>query len=331
MADELKATVINMKSLSQNIPDPVVVGAGDANGRTLRIIFTQEAAAQMTEDTKVYLSWHHQEVDIKGYNVFTHIINEDDEDFPPTWEITYHKSMLYEGNVLACIQLVDSVSIATSTNFMIRVLMNPNDGSRYTATDDFSEFQKAVISLTTLSDEMKRQMANQKIEFEDMQLEFMDVRRIAQNSEDVSTQAREIAEQALTTAREALNTIVDLTDVARDARDIAQEAKDDVAQANQEIEELKERMDREENVVAAIDRVAQSALEIAEAIEEHQCQCGVTEEQMNEAIGAAIQEQDENIDAVHQELVDAIGQVEDNVKTWHTNDLTRMLTIREFI
>ena len=49
--NELKATVINLKSLSQNIPDPIVVGAGDANGRTLRVIFTQEAAAQMTEDT----------------------------------------------------------------------------------------------------------------------------------------------------------------------------------------------------------------------------------------------------------------------------------------
>ena len=84
MADELKTTVINMKSLSQNILDPIAIGAGDANGRTLRVIFTQEAAAQMTEDTKVYLSWHHQEIDVKGYNVFTKIVNDDDEDFPPT-------------------------------------------------------------------------------------------------------------------------------------------------------------------------------------------------------------------------------------------------------
>ena len=84
MADELKTTVINMKSLSQNIPDPVIIGAGDANGRTLRIIFTQEAAAQMTENTKVYLSWYHQGIDVKGYNVFTHIIDDEDENLPPT-------------------------------------------------------------------------------------------------------------------------------------------------------------------------------------------------------------------------------------------------------
>lgn len=83
MTNELKATIINMKSLNQNLPDPVIVGAGDANGRTLRIIFTQEAAAQMTDKTKVYLSWYHQDIDIKGYNVFTQVI-DDDENFPPT-------------------------------------------------------------------------------------------------------------------------------------------------------------------------------------------------------------------------------------------------------
>lgn len=84
MIDDLKATVINMKHLSQDIDDPVVIGAGDANGRTLRIIFTQEAGAQFSPNTKVYLSWKHQEKNIKGYNVFTEIKNEDEEDFPPT-------------------------------------------------------------------------------------------------------------------------------------------------------------------------------------------------------------------------------------------------------
>ena len=84
VANELKATIINMKTLSQDITDPVVVGAGEAAGRALRIIFTQEAAARFTPNTKVYLSWYHQEKNIKGYNVFTEITDEDDEDFPPT-------------------------------------------------------------------------------------------------------------------------------------------------------------------------------------------------------------------------------------------------------
>ena len=38
----------------------------------------------MAPETKVYLSWYHQDVNIKGYNVFTEIIDEDNEDFPPT-------------------------------------------------------------------------------------------------------------------------------------------------------------------------------------------------------------------------------------------------------
>lgn len=84
MTNELKATIINMKSLSQDIEDPIIVGAGDAAGRSLRIIFTQEAAAQFTPNTKVYLSWKHQEKNIVGYNVFTEILDEEDEDFPPT-------------------------------------------------------------------------------------------------------------------------------------------------------------------------------------------------------------------------------------------------------
>ncbi len=287
MANELKATVINMKSLNQNIPDPVVVGAGDANGRTLRIIFTQEAAAQMTPDTKVYLSWHHQEVDIKGYNVFTKFENEDDDELPSYWEITYPKSMLYEGNVLACIQIVDSVSIATSTNFTIHVLIDPNDGTRYTATDDFSEFQKAVINMTTLSDEMKRQMANQKIEFEDMQLEFMDVRRITGEARDISAEAQQIAENSLQVAREALNTIIDLKTVAEEAKDTAQEAKDSVAQIEEQVQELSDKVERDEQITQAIKEVADSAKEIAEAIQEKECCCGVTEEEMNAAIDSA--------------------------------------------
>jgi len=73
MPADLKKNVINMKHLSQDIDDPIVVNAADANGRTLEIIFTQEAAAQLTPNTKVYLSWYHQQQKIKGYNVFTYI------------------------------------------------------------------------------------------------------------------------------------------------------------------------------------------------------------------------------------------------------------------
>ena len=280
MANELKATIINMKSLNQNINDPVVVGAGDANGRTLRIIFTQEAAAQMTENTKVYLSWHHQEKDIKGYNIFTKIEDEEDEDFPPTWEIHYPKSMLYEGNVLACIQLVDEISISTSTNFTIHVLIDPNNGSNFTITDDFSEFQKAVINMSVLSDQMRQQMQNQKIEFEDMQLEFMDVRNVSQEAADVSAEAKSIAENALGISQSALDTIVDFTDIAKEARDTSTVLQEDV-------QNLREKFDQVQPIIESTADIAISAREIAQATKElvlHGVACGVTEYELNEAI-----------------------------------------------
>ena len=50
MPQELRSFVVNMKSLDQDIADPIVAGAGDANGRSFRVIFTQEAKAQKTPD-----------------------------------------------------------------------------------------------------------------------------------------------------------------------------------------------------------------------------------------------------------------------------------------
>lgn len=190
MVRELKATVVNMKNLSQDIEDPIVVGGGDANGRTLRVIFTQEAAAQFAPCTKVYLSWKHQEKNIKGYNVFTQITNDEIEDFPPTWEIHYPQSMLHEGNVLACIELVDDISISTSTNFLIHILADPNDGSSYIESDDYSDFKKMVIRITSLEDEMREQLNQQKEEFDAMKDEF-------ENTKETAHEAYTIAEQAL--------------------------------------------------------------------------------------------------------------------------------------
>lgn len=238
MANELKATVVNMKSLSQDIDDPVVIGAGDANGRSLRVIFTQEAAAQFTPSTKVYLSWYHQEKKIKGYNIFTEIKDEDDEDFPPTWEIHYPQSMLWEGNVLACIQLVDEVSISTSTNFMIHILSNPNEGADYLASDDYSDFKKMIIRISCLEKQMKDQMESQKIEFEDMQLEFQRVYLFAATANENAERAKEIAENALEVTTTYADSIENIREIAQEANEkaenaenIAEEAKEIASQA----------------------------------------------------------------------------------------------------
>ena len=200
MANELKAFTVNLKSMDQNIDDPIVAGAGDANGRTFRVIFSQEAAAQLAPETKVYLSWYHQEQEIKGFNVFTKVSSD-----PVVWEIKYPQSMLKEGNVLACIQLVDKVSIVSSTNFIIHVLTDPNDGSNFVVSDDYSLFQSAVIELNCLAEQMKDQMEQQKIEFEDMQLGFREIQNTARDAVEIAERAEEKAEKAIKIAENACN------------------------------------------------------------------------------------------------------------------------------
>ena len=174
MSQELRAFTVNLKSMDQDIPDPIVAGAGDANGRTFRIIFDQEAEAQLTPETKIYLSWFHKQKKIKGYNVFTQT-----SDDPVIWEIKWPQTMLHEGDVLCCIEMVDSVSIVQSTTFLVHVLTDPNDGSGFVVSDDFSEFQNAVIQLNCIADQMKDQMVQQKLEFEDMTLQFGEIKEKA--------------------------------------------------------------------------------------------------------------------------------------------------------
>ena len=155
MGQELRAFTVNMKSLDQDIEDPIIAGAGDANGMTFRIIFTQEAAAQFTPETKVYLKWFHQQESIRGLNVFSHVENE----CYPVWEIHWPRNMLHEGDVLCNIEVVDDISITPSTNFVVHVLSDPNDGSSFVLSDDYTVFQTAVIELTSLADKAKELMA----------------------------------------------------------------------------------------------------------------------------------------------------------------------------
>lgn len=184
MSQELRAFTVNLKSMDQDIPDPIVAGAGDADGRTFRVIFDQEAAAQLTPETKIYLSWFHKQKKIKGYNVFTQT-NDD----PVIWEIKWPQTMLHEGDVLCCIEMVDSVSIVQSTTFLVHVLTDPNDGSNFVVSDDFSEFQNAVIQLNCIADQMKDQMLQQKLEFEDMTLQFGEIKEKANAAYLNSTEA----------------------------------------------------------------------------------------------------------------------------------------------
>lgn len=147
---ELKRFTINLKSLDQDIKEPIVVGAGDADGLTLSVILTQEAAARLTPQTYLYLSWKHQQTTIEGLHVFTKV-NDD----PATWEIHYPQSMLQEGDVFACIKFIDEISISTTTNFIIHVLNDPNRAENFEDNDDYNIFKQAALELNNTNAAMQ--------------------------------------------------------------------------------------------------------------------------------------------------------------------------------
>ena len=223
MSQELRTFTVNLKSLDQDIQDPIVAGGADARGRTFKIIFDQEAAAQFSSETKVYLSWRHKQLDVKGYNVFTQT-NED----PVTWEISWPQSMLHEGDVLCCIELVDTVSIAASTNFVVHVLSDPNDGSTFVVSDDFTVFQNAVIRLNCVGDQMKNQMTQQKVEFEDMLVKFNVMKQDVDAAVDASEKATEVANDANEKVTKSLDTVTQMMQAAQEALDEAKRAIDSV-------------------------------------------------------------------------------------------------------
>lgn len=199
MSQELKSFVINLKSLDQEIESPVLVGAGDANGYSLKVMVSQQAACRLTPSTRLYLDWKHQNLGTKGYNVFSQTCAD-----PAVFELNWPNAMLREGIVLCRLEMVDDVSISPSTNFSVHVLQNPNDGSDFIISNDYSDFQQAVIDLTTAKDEILDELDYQK--------------KVSDNIANNATTAIKAAEDA-TTAAARVNAILSgtqLTVVGRD-------------------------------------------------------------------------------------------------------------------
>lgn len=197
MPAELKDFVINLKTLSQDIEDPIIQGAGDAQGRTLRIIFTQEAADMFTEYTKVYLYWNHQQLKTYGVNVFTKVSKNEDCFNPPVWEIKWPKAMLHEGDVLCCIKIVDNISISPSNNFMVHVLSDPNDGSNFIVGDDYSIFDRCVLEMNALTDKLRKEFEEYAKEFDEMRKEFNEIKDNSDTALKRANEAYDLAEEAL--------------------------------------------------------------------------------------------------------------------------------------
>ena len=195
MTVELKGTVINMKTLSQDIKDPILIGAAEANGRWLTVIFTQEAAAQFSDTTHVYLSWRHIQKDVKGYNAFNELPREDTdlltaEEQPPVWQIYFPKEMLHEGDVIATIELVDNISVSASQTFSIHIAADPWEGTDWIEQDDLSEFKTAVNWVKGLQENIDNAHAEINARLDELEkmndfIDFIDENQDGINDEDV--------------------------------------------------------------------------------------------------------------------------------------------------
>ena len=148
--DQLRKNVINLKSLDQEINDPIIAGAGESGGPQLFVILTQEAAARFTPTTKLYLSWKHLDLDnVLGYNMFTQVSEK-----PNTWAISWPPQMKYEGTVEACLEIVDAISVDQSRHFNIEVLSDLQQDNQF-AEEGYDVFHQSLLEMTQTNDETR--------------------------------------------------------------------------------------------------------------------------------------------------------------------------------
>lgn len=95
--------------------------------------------------------------------------------------------LAHKGNVLARIELRDSISIAPSNNFTIKILSNPNDDSRFEDKDDYSLFSQACLDLTAVQEDAEKQMQEREEQWNNILQEFEKIKEyIGEIPEDTS-------------------------------------------------------------------------------------------------------------------------------------------------
>ena len=183
----LRPNVIVLKSLDQDISDPIIAGAGEAGGNKLIVVFTQEAAARFTPETKVYLNWRHQNLDnVCGFDMFQE--QEQEEGITVKcgtphciWSIGWPHNMKHEGTVEASIVLLDAVSKDETVHFNINVLSDLQGSESLMDEEDFSLFEQALL---------------------DMNKNLADMRELLQQAQELFSTVSDLQEQLETELQE---------------------------------------------------------------------------------------------------------------------------------
>ncbi len=160
MINYLKTNVIFLKHLDQKIETPVIAGAGEAGGRKLTLVLTEEAAARLTPLTQIYLNWKHLDVpNLKGFNIFTQEepIELSCGKLYPVWSIGWPAAMKQEGTVLANIVFLDEQSKDESNSFEIEILSDIAGSEDLMNEEDFSLFEEMLLKMNKQLDKIEKQ------------------------------------------------------------------------------------------------------------------------------------------------------------------------------
>ena len=181
--DQLRANIINLKSLDQDISDPIIAGTGEVGGPQLYVILTQEAAARFTPITNLYLSWKHLDYpNVRGYDMFEKV-----SDKPAAWAINWPNAMRRAGTVEACLEIVDAQSISQSRHFNINVLSDIESGVEDFLQEDYDLFHRMLV---------------------EMNLKLEDANKLVDNANDIV----EITTELYNTMKDQYDNILDRVD-----------------------------------------------------------------------------------------------------------------------
>ena len=192
MSSELNVFTINLQKLDQKIETLVVTGEGGVRGAKLRVVISQKAAERLTPSTRLYLNWSHEQTKVKGYSVFIKM-----QDSPAIFDLIYPPSMLVEGQVQCRLELVDDISISPGADFFIHVLQTPSDGSSFIESDDYSDFQSAVVEINSLSDSIKNELDYQQKRFGNFKLKTEEALEAANDAKSIAREALDKANSVI--------------------------------------------------------------------------------------------------------------------------------------
>lgn len=235
--------------------------------------------------------------------------------------------MLREGDVTCTVELVDSVSIVSTNNFIVHVLKSPHDGEHFIPSDDYTIFQEAVIALNNTMRDAKHMMRRMREEFQGFERQIDNIEDIADGAKkdalDVSNRLKQHIELSDTEHQRIINMIEELQTTVTNNKTETDAAIESLSNSlvalSQTVQDNKQELDAKDATLEEQIALAQSTLEgsiealgtvvqqLSSTLEEHQ---RISDEKFLQVDGeissmrADITEIQDSADTTSQEIAD---------------------------